>query len=192
MIYFTKVIKGGRGLAKALLNRAPSVALDWDIRQKSRFETTDSLGRHVGIITPRGQALRGHDVVVGEDGSFLKILAKEQVVLRVTFCKEHGSLFDLTRAAYHLGNRHVPIELQPTHLQIEPDHVLASMLEQMHLIVQEVHAPFEPELGAYALENKDTHQHGHGHDHGQGSQRHPSSEHSHGSDPHHDHKHSHE
>jgi urease accessory protein len=55
--------------------------------------------------------------------------------------------FDLTRAAYHLGNRHVPIELQPDHLKIEPDHVLADMLRAMHLIVQEMQAPFEPEGG---------------------------------------------
>ncbi len=188
MIYFTKVIKGGRGLAKALLDRAPSIALDWDIRQKSRFETTDSLGRRVGVITPRGQALRGQDVLIGEDGTFLKVVAKDQAVLRVTFCKEHGTSFDLTRAAYHLGNRHVPIELQPAHLQIEPDHVLASMLEQMHLIVQEVQAPFEPESGAYSLENKASH----GHDHSHGTGHHPLSEHSHGSDHHHDHQHSQE
>ena len=169
MIYFTKVIKGGQGLAKALLARAPSIELDWDIRQKSRFETLDSTGRQVGIITPRGQALRGNDVLVGEDGSFINVVAKEQSVMRVSYCKEHGSVFDLTRAAYHLGNRHVPIELQPEYLQVEPDHVLASMLENMHLIVQNMLAPFEPELGAYSEESR----HKHGHHHGQELHQHP-------------------
>ncbi len=171
MIYFTKVIKGGRGLAKSLLQRAPIISLDWDIRQKSRFETTNSLGQQVGVVTPRGQVLRGEDVLLGEDGSFLKVLAKDQSVLRITFCKEHGSAFDLTRAAYHLGNRHVPIELRQDYLQIEPDHVLASMLENMHLLVEETFAPFEPETGAYSEESKahhshgqDLHSHGHRHD----------------------------
>jgi urease accessory protein len=163
MIYFTKVIKGGQGLAKALTARAPSVALDWDLRQKSRFETVDSKNRTVGIIIPRGQVLRGQDVLVGEDGSFLNVVAKDQKVVRVSYCKAHGSAFDLTRAAYHLGNRHVPIELRAEYLQIEPDHVLASMLENMHLIVQELDAPFEPEMGAYSEESRGKHAHHHSH-----------------------------
>ena len=177
MIYFTKVIKGGQGLARALTARAPSIELDWDTRQKSRFETVDSSGRHVGIVTPRGQALRGQDVLVGEDGSFLKVIAKDQQVLRVSYCTTHGSAFDLTRAAYHLGNRHVPIELQVNHMQIEPDHVLASMLEHMHLIVQEVMAPFEPEMGAYSDESRAHHAHAQAHVHADGSQDHSSHSH---------------
>ena len=83
------------------------------------------------------------------------------LVLVVTACKEHGSPFDLTRAAYHLGNRHVPIELKPDHLKIEPDHVLAGMLRSMHLDVTEANAAFEPEGGAYA---RAAHAHGHAHE----------------------------
>jgi urease accessory protein len=78
------------------------------------------------------------------------VLAAPQAVLKITHCPSHGSVFDLIRAAYHLGNRHVPIELKPNHLKIEPDHVLADMLRAMHLIVTEVSEPFEPESGAYA------------------------------------------
>ena len=77
------------------------------------------------------------------------MIAAPQTVLRITACTAHGSPFDLTRAAYHLGNRHVPIELKPDHLKIEPDHVLADMLRAMHLIVQDVSEAFEPEGGAY-------------------------------------------
>jgi urease accessory protein len=84
-----------------------------------------------------------------------------QAVLRITACTSHGSPFDLTRAAYHLGNRHVPIELKPDHLKIEPDHVLADMLRAMHLIVNAAEEAFEPEGGAYSSGG-----HGHGHDHG--------------------------
>jgi urease accessory protein len=167
MIHFSKLIRHGHGLAPVLLKRATSITLDWDVRQKSRFESTDSAGRQVGIFLQRGQVVRGGDVLVGEDGSLLKALAADQPVLRITHCSEHGTPFDLTRAAYHLGNRHVPIELQPDHLKIEPDHVLADMLRAMHLIVHEVQDSFEPENGAYG-EHGGGHHHGHEHDHNHG------------------------
>ncbi len=137
-------------MAPVLIKRASTVVLDWDVRQKSRFECTDSAGRQLGIFLPRGTAVRGGDVLVAQDGSLVRVLAASQTVLRITHCTAHGSPFDLTRAAYHLGNRHVQIELQPDHLKIEPDHVLAEMLRSMHLIVREVHEPFEPEAGAYS------------------------------------------
>jgi len=164
MIHFSKLIRHGHGLAPVLLKRATSITLDWDVRQKSRFESTDSAGRQVGIFLQRGQVVRGGDVLVGEDGSLLKVQAAPQEVLRITHCTAHGTPFDLTRAAYHLGNRHVPIELQADHLKIEPDHVLADMLRSMHLIVHEVNESFEPENGAYG-EHGGGHQHGHAHDH---------------------------
>ena len=125
------------------------VELDWDVRQKSRFDTTDSQGRQIGVFLPRGTAVRGGDVLVAEDGSLIKVIAAPQPVLVITHCSEHGTPFDLMRAAYHLGNRHVPIELKPDHLKIEPDHVLAGMLRSMHLIVREADEAFEPEGGAY-------------------------------------------
>jgi urease accessory protein len=102
---------------------------------------------------------------VAEDGSLVRVMAKAQPVLVVRHCGEHGSPFDLLRAAYHLGNRHVPLELQSDRLQLEPDHVLADLLRQMHLIVSEALAPFEPESGAYASAGQG-HAHGHAHDHG--------------------------
>jgi urease accessory protein len=164
MIHFSKLIRHGHGLAPVLLKRATSITLDWDVRQKSRFESTDSAGRQVGVFLQRGQVVRGGDVLVGEDGSLLNVLAAPQAVLRITHCTAHGTPFDLTRAAYHLGNRHVPIELQADHLKIEPDHVLADMLRSMHLIVNEVSESFEPENGAYG-EHGGGHHHGHDHDH---------------------------
>ena len=150
MLQTSKLIPQGKGLAAALLKRASTVELDWDVRQKSRFETTDSAGRKLGIFLPRGTVARGGDVLVAQDGSLIRVLAAPQAVLKITHCPNHGTAFDLIRAAYHLGNRHVPIELQPDHLKIEPDHVLAGMLRAMHLIVTEVTEPFEPENGAYA------------------------------------------
>jgi urease accessory protein len=163
MLQVTKLLPQGRGLAPVLLKRAASVELDWDVRQKSRFEAMDSQGRRLGVFLPRGTAARGGDVLVAEDGSMVRVIAAPQPVMVITACREHGSPFDLTRAAYHLGNRHVPIELKPDHLKIEPDHVLAAMLRAMHLLVKESQEAFEPEGGAYAAQGSHGH---HGHDHG--------------------------
>lgn len=163
MLQVSKCIPQGQGLASVLLKRANTVELDWDVRQKSRFDATDSAGRHIGVFLPRGTVVRGGDVLVTEDGSLIQVIAAPQAVLKITPCANHGTPFDLIRAAYHLGNRHVPIELKPDHLKIEPDHVLADMLRAMHLIVNAVTEAFEPESGAYASGG---HAHGgHGHDH---------------------------
>ncbi len=165
MLTINKLLPQGHGLAPVLLKRAASVELDWDVRQKSRFEATDSSARQIGVFLPRGTAVRGGDVLVAEDGSLIKVIAAKQPVLRITHCTEHGTPFDLIRAAYHLGNRHVPIELKPDHLKIEPDHVLADLLRSMHLIVASVEEAFEPENGAYApgAQAHSGHQHAHGH-----------------------------
>lgn len=164
MLTANKLMPQGRSLAPVLLKRAATIELDWDVRQKSRFDATDSQGRQIGIFLPRGTAVRGGDVLVAEDGSLVRVIAAPQPVLRITHCTAHGTPFDLTRAAYHLGNRHVPIELKPDHLKIEPDHVLADMLRSMHLIVVAVEEAFEPEGGAYGSQG---HSHGgHSHDHG--------------------------
>jgi len=157
MLNINKLIPQARGLAPALVRRAASVELDWDVRQKSRFDATDSTGRILGVFLPRGTIVRGGDVLVGEDGSLIIVRAAPQPLLVVRHCNEHGSPFDLLRAAYHLGNRHVQLELTPDHLKFEPDHVLADMLRQMHLIVTDANEAFEPEGGAYAAG-------GHGHD----------------------------
>lgn len=161
----SKLLPSGKGLAPALLKRASTVELDWDVRQKSRFDTTDSAGRHLGVFLPRGTVVRGGDVLVAEDGSLIRVIAAPQSVLKITHCANHGSHYDLIRAAYHLGNRHVPIELRSDHLKIEPDHVLADMLRAMHLIVNAVQEAFEPESGAYASGGHAHAGHSHGHDH---------------------------
>jgi urease accessory protein len=165
MLQVAKLLPRGAGLAPVLLRRAATVELDWDVRQKSRFDCTDSRGRHLGVFLPRGNVVRGGDVLVAQDGSLIRVIAASQPVLVITPCPEDGTAFDLTRAAYHLGNRHVPIELAPDHLKIEPDHVLAAMLRSMHLIVTETQAPFEPEAGAYGDHGQHATGHGHSHSH---------------------------
>ena len=183
LLICSKLMPQGRGLARVLIQRASTLTLDWDTRQKSRFDATDSQGRALGVFLPRGAVVRGGDVLVAEDGSLVRVQAAPQAVLRITACAEHGSPFDLTRAAYHLGNRHVPIELRPEHLKIEPDHVLADMLRAMHLIVNETRDTFEPEGGAYGGGHG-----GHGHSH----HGHEGHAHSHGHSHDHDHSHGHD
>ena len=149
MLTVNKVIPGGRGLATTLLRQAPHVELDWDVRQRSRFEARDSAGTPLGVFLPRGAVVRGGDVLVAEDGSLRRVRAASQPVMVVRACAEHGSALDLMRAAYHLGNRHVALEVATDHLKLEPDPVLADMLRRRHLVVEETSAAFEPEAGAY-------------------------------------------
>lgn len=197
MLQASKIVPQGKGLAPVLVRRAAAVTLDWDVRQKSRFDAESSAGQQVGVFLPRGTVVRGGDVLVTQDGSLLRVIAAPQPVLRITACTDHhhghshDPSFDLMRAAYHLGNRHVPIELQPDHLKIEPDHVLADMLRAMHLHVAEVREPFEPEGGAYGPgagghAHGHHHAHGHGHEHGHDHAHAHDHRHGHGHD-HHDH-----
>jgi urease accessory protein len=131
------------------------------------------------VFLPRGTLVRGGDVLVAQDGSLVRVVAKPQPVLVVRTCAEHGSPIDLLRAAYHLGNRHVLLQVEADRLKLEPDHVLAAMLRRMHLEVEEATDAFEPEGGAYGSSGQG-HDHGHDHDHA----------HAHGHE--HDHEHDHE
>ena len=178
MLTVNKLIPQARGLAAVLLKRATHVELDWDVRQKSRFDAVDSAGRVLGFFLPRGTVVRGGDAGVAEDGTIVVVKAAAQPLMVVRPCPEHGAPGDLLRAAYHLGNRHVAVALASDHLKFEPDPVLAEMLRRLHLIVTEESAAFEPEGGAYAAEaahpahdhaahphhSRDEHQ-GHGHEH---------------------------
>ena len=175
MLTINKLIPGGRGLAGVLIRRAAHVELTWDVRQRSRFDAVDSAGRELGVFLPRGSVVRGGDVLVAEDGALIVVRAAAQAVMLVSTCAEHGTPLDLLRATYHLANRHVALEVAADHLKLEPDHVLAGMLRQQHLIVVEANEPFEPEGGAYATarhghehehDHEHDHDHPHGHDHG--------------------------
>jgi urease accessory protein len=149
MLTVGKLLARGRGLSAVLLERAATVALDWDVRQKSRFDAIDSRGRRLAVFLPRGRVVRGGDVLVAEDGSLVRVEAAPQPVLVVRAPPTSDAPFALMRAAYHLGNRHVPLELRRDRLQLEPDPVLADLLRQMGFLVIAAHAPFEPEGGAY-------------------------------------------
>ncbi|BDA52998.1 urease accessory protein UreE [Raoultella ornithinolytica] len=150
-----------------------SLTLPIDVRVKSRIKVTLNDGREAGLLLPRGLLLRGGDVLSNEDGSeFVQIIAADEGV-SVVHCDDP---FTLAKACYHLGNRHVPLQIMPGELRYHHDHVLDDMLRQFGLEVTFAHLPFEPEAGAYASESHG-HSHGHSHDHGH--------------DHHHHHEHSH-
>jgi urease accessory protein len=160
--------------------------LPFELRQKSRLRTTLVSGEEVGLVLPRGEILRGGDLVTASDGRVIEVLAAPEKLLHV----EAANATDLAKAAYHLGNRHVPVQVGGGFLRLSADHVLEEMLKKLGAKVTHVEAPFEPEAGAYAGGHHQHDEMGHGgriHDH------HHEHDHEHVHDEHcgHDHEHGH-
>ena len=121
------------------------LVLPFDLRIRSRLRTRLVSGEEAVLKTERGAVLRGGDCLKSEDGRVVRVSAAPEKVMHVT-CADQ---FELTRAAYHLGNRHVPVEIGDGYLRIAADHVLGDMLLGLDAKVRELEAPFEPESGAY-------------------------------------------
>jgi len=124
---------------------ALTLPLTAEERTRSRhwFETAE--GQPVFLHLPRGTVLQDGDWLRSEDGVTVRVTAKPEPVLTVTA----NSPLALLQAAYHLGNRHVPLEITPTYLRLTPDSVLQHLLEHRGLSVIEEIQPFQPETGAY-------------------------------------------
>ena len=148
---------------------ADRLELPFESRQKSRLRAKLASGEEAALMLPRGEILRGGDLVTASDGRVIEIVAVPEKLLHI----ESASL---AKAAYHLGNRHVPVQVGETFLRIAEDHVLEEMLRKLGAKVSHVQAPFEPEAGAYAGGHQ--HQHdemGHGgkiHDFGDHDHKH--------------------
>jgi len=140
-------------LARSLLARAGTLTLPYLDRCKSRLATQLDSGEAVALLMPRGTVLADGDVLVADDGGLVCVIAASESVLRVTA----ASPMQLMRAAYHLGNRHTPVQIGPDYLQLEADPVLRQMLEGIGARVEACEAPFHPEAGAYG----GGHRHGH-------------------------------
>jgi urease accessory protein len=132
-----------------------TLTLPFDLRQKSRLRARLDGGEEVALQLPRGRVLRGGDLLLASDGSVVLVQAAVEEVSTVT--AEEGTA--LARAAYHLGNRHVPMQVGAGFLRYQHDHVLDEMVRALGLNVRAERAEFEPEGGAYG------HGHGHGHEH---------------------------
>ena len=113
-------------------------------------------GREAGIFLERGDALHEGDLLHGDDGLAVRVTAAAEQVSTVT-CSDP---LLLARACYHLGNRHVALQIEPGRLRYLHDHVLDDLVRGLGLEVTVEDAPFEPEPGAYG-----GHAHGHGHNH---------------------------
>jgi urease accessory protein len=142
------------------------LVLPFDLRQKSRLRTHLASGIEVGVMLANGEMLRGGDLLVASDGGVIEVVAQVEKVLQA----DCDSALDLARAAYHLGNRHVALQIGDGWLRIANDHVLRQMLEGLGLVVNALDAPFEPEPGAYGTHG--AHAHGSGHQ-GEDSHHHP-------------------
>jgi urease accessory protein len=121
------------------------LVLPFDLRQKSRLRTRLESGEEAALFLERGNVLRGGDRLLADDGRVIAVVAalERLLVVRASNAKE------LARAAYHLGNRHIPVEVGADTLKLEYDHVLEDMLHKLGVETSEEHGPFEPEAGAY-------------------------------------------
>ena len=145
--YYMKIILTHRLPANAATTVAHTLALTAEERTRSRHRFTTTDGTEVQLILARGTQLRDGDLLRAADSDALvRVQARPEPVLTV-----HTADADaLARAAYHLGNRHVALELGSGYLRLSPDSVLAQMLTQLGLKVVEEIAPLQPEAGAYA------------------------------------------
>lgn len=132
-----------------------TLTLPFDLRQKSRLKARLDNGTDAALVLPRGTILRDGDLLLGDNGVLVEVKAAPEQVSTVR--AEDPVL--LARAAYHLGNRHVQLQIGSGWLRYQHDHVLDAMLRRMDFSVSVENAGFEPEAGAYG------HNHAHEHEH---------------------------
>lgn len=133
------------------------VELPYDLRKKSRLRAVSRCGRDVGFQLPRGTELLDSQCFVADSGEVVQIVASPESVSTVT----GDTPLKLLKAAYHLGNRHVPLQVTESWLRYQHDHVLDDMVRGLGLDVAVDNAPFQPESGAYARNGGGHHSHSH-------------------------------
>lgn len=192
-------------LAPVLVKRAPTLTLPYDARCKSRLAATLDNGEEVALVLPRGTVLADGDVLVADDGALVRIVAAAEAVLLV----RAADTLTLTRAAYHLGNRHTPVEVGADYLKLEADPVLEDMLRRLGATVERATLPFQPEAGAYGGGHRHGHDasfaedyalaqqvfgehHGHSHDHDHAHEHGHAHDHAHDASHSHGHAHDHD
>jgi len=122
------------------------LVLPFELRQKTRLRTQTTVGEEAGLFLPRGSSLRDGDFLEAQDGRIVRVRAKPEQVLQIG-CAD---AVQLARIAYHLGNRHVPVQVGSNWLRIANDYVLRQMVEGLGGIAVPMESAFEPEGGAYA------------------------------------------
>jgi urease accessory protein len=122
------------------------LVLPFEQRQKSRLRTVLAGGEEVGVFLERGTILRGGDFLRGNDGRVVSVVAADEALMEA----RSADVRALARAAYHLGNRHTPVQIGEGWVRFASDHVLGEMVAGLGVSITAIHAPFEPESGAYA------------------------------------------
>jgi len=149
----------------SISRRAPADAvasvqlvLPFALRSRSRLRTTLASGEDVGLILPRGTVLRGGERLLADDGRIVEVIAEPETLSVV----RSDDLDSLCRVSYHLGNRHVALQIGVGWLRYLHDHVLDEMVAGLGLTVTVEDAPFEPEAGAYGTAHSLLQPHHHG------------------------------
>jgi len=134
-----------------------TVLLEFDLRHRRRLMLRTETGRELLLDLPRTARLRDGDGLVLDSGNIVRVRAKPEPLLEI-HAPDPGTL---VRIAWHLGNRHLPVQLLPERIRIRPDHVIAEMVQALGGRIDSIEAAFDPEAGAYAS----GHHHGHDDDH---------------------------
>ena len=142
--------------AEPKVRATEKLELNFDTRCKSRLRTKLESGEECGLFLERGTVLRGGDKLLANDGRVVEVVAAPEQLMEAV----SGDPLLITKAAYHLGNRHIAVHLLPGKLRFSSDHVLGDMVRGLGLKLAEIEAPFEPESGAYGAHGS----HGHGAD----------------------------
>ena len=149
MLRFSQVLDDERAAAT-------TVTLSYDQRSRSRQKVELDNGESAGLFLPRGVALRRGQRLVADSGEVVEVRAADETVSTVHVSESLA----MARACYHLGNRHVALQIEDGFIRYQHDHVLDDMVRGLGLEVVVEQAPFEPEAGAY-----DSGSHGHSHEH---------------------------
>ena len=135
------------------------VLIDYDRRHRRRIVLTTAAGQELLLDFPQAVRLRDGDGLV-VDGGVVRVRARPEPLMEIHVHEADA----LVRIAWHLGNRHLPVQLLGDRIRIRADHVIARMVEGLDGHIETIEAPFDPEAGAYA-DDGSHHQHGHDHDH---------------------------
>jgi urease accessory protein len=156
-----------------------SVILTPDRRRLQTAQLTGVNGTPIGLMLPEPVLLRMGDALELDDGSFVEVVVEAEPLIEI----RGNDVTHLARLAWHLGDRHVPIQVLTNRIRMRRDAALEAMLAALGARLTAIEAPLEPEGGAYAAHAGHDHHHGHDHDHGHG--------HGHDHDGHHHHGHHH-
>ena len=142
-----------------------SITLDADERHRRRVVLTGERGTKFLLDLPQATALRDGDGLVLDDGAIVRIVGRPEPLIEIAAADTH----ELARVAWHIGNRHIDVQIVGERLRIRRDHVIEDMLRGLGARLTPVQAPFDPEHGAYDHHGHEHGGHHHDHDHGDGA-----------------------